>query len=188
MTKRTFFLTLREDILSILALVEQCSPLAFRLVRRYDNPTVPAITSSANLSDLGVATADCRNDEPTYLVMAASEELKIRAIERGPGKRFYWFNQADNPDSVFLTPAGRHTSGVILSGECVTASDSPGSKRLYDAIRRAIRSRCMRCGESCYIGPLAHQAAVDGVRLVDNVNYPESSDLRVPKRWRVGRA
>lgn len=119
--------------------------------------------------------------------MPAAEELKRRPVEREGGQRVYYFNQADNPVSVYLTPAGRHTSGAIVSGECVTASDAPGSRRLYDAVRRALRSRCMRCGDSCYLGPLAYQAAVEGTRLVDDITFSVSSDLRIPKRWRDGR-
>lgn len=43
MTKRTFFLTLREDILSVMALVERRGHLAYRPVRTYDTPAVPRV-------------------------------------------------------------------------------------------------------------------------------------------------
>jgi hypothetical protein len=188
MTKRTFFLTLREDLLSILSLVERRGPLAYRRSGAYDSPAIPAFASAAELPALGFATSDCRTDEATYLVMPADLELKLYVIDRPRRRRLYIMNQNDNPDSVFLVPAGLHPSGPIVCGECVTGSKSRGSTRLYDAVRRALRSRCMRVGDCTYIGPLAHKAAVGGARLVDSVHEPLSADLTVAKRWRASRA
>ena len=188
MTKRTFFFALREDLLSILSLVERRGPLAYRLRAPYDSPAVPAFASSAELPGLGVATADTREDGTMYFVMPADTEVKLHVVPRPRGKRLYLMNQDDNPDSVFLRPGGLHPSGAIVCGECVTGSGSRGSTRLYDAVRRALRSRCMRVGECCYIGRLAHEAAVEGARLVESVHWPPSADLKVPKRWRASRA
>ena len=186
MARRFLYFGLRDDVLLALTAIESSHDVVYRPTSFHDTSAIPCFTTAADLPGLGTAHHGNRNDEACYLVTRAEQPHAIESAPFGEGRTKFWVNQYGNPESVYLTPGGLHSSGVIVAGECATDSVAAGSKRLYDALRRAFARHFSKVGE-CYVGPDAYEAALDGTRLVNNAGQPAARDVKVRPRSRKGR-
>jgi hypothetical protein len=171
MSMTPFFLT-RPDLEAVIGVVERSLAIPYLPIGVFAAETVlRPLDSALEIPRLGEATGTGSSSCQTFLVALRGSE--VGALTKD-GRLFV--DQRANPDSITLTPAGLHASGVMLCGRVATVHDGPVAKQLMNAFRSALRRHCTKI-RAFYVGPDAEQRWRAGTRLTVGVNASPDIDL-----------
>lgn len=177
--KQILFFALKEDLLSMLQLVESKNPLKYVHMGNYsaseskDNLSV--FNSRIEIPDLGIATADSSAACKSYLACEQGTSINLRSLQGSIGGRIC-VDQLANPDSVVFTPGGSWSEEVVLNGRVGTASESQVSRSLMKRFDVAIKKTFSKV-RAFYVGPKALTLLKLGERLAGAVQSPREFDL-----------
>lgn len=156
--------------------VERQFALKYVLMQNETRPDLREFETAGQIEAIGIADAGTGSVCRSYLVAKRNARINVREFRGVGGERRCCVDQLINPDTITLTAAGLRSGGVILSGCVGTASDSPDSRELMRAFRKAA-GRLFRKVRAFWIGPSAERAWQGGARLTISEHSPSEFDL-----------
>jgi hypothetical protein len=184
--RQILFFGLKEDLVTMLELVEQEGRLRFFVAgnsrRREIEHGVPVYDSGAEIPGLGNARADECPLCDSYVVCELETPVILRTLVDCDSEERVLVDQLSNPDSVTFSPGGAWDESVILNGRVATVSDSPPSQALMRRFMNALRKTFTRVG-AYHVGPKALSLLKAGARLAcAGVQSPPEFDLKLPTK------
>lgn len=178
MSRGIWFFAARNDLLQVLELVEQRTPLAYYPCGIVADD-VEGIGRACEIPGLGQAREGSWLDQDRYLILPSSEPLQLRRVQHTDGSESFRSDQVLNPNSVILQTGGVFEDKFVLIGEFGTMSVKRTGFDLLESIRRKVRSEYIRVADA-YVGPEAEKLARDGARLTGGTRAPVVTDLVLP--------
>jgi hypothetical protein len=179
--KNIHFFALKEDLLTVLALVEGKGSLKYALPGNFLKDEVKngisVFNTGAEIPNLGKARADSSTHCDDFLVYEPETQINLRAFQGNDGERIC-VDQLTNPDSVVFLPGGIWNEDVVIQGHVGTASDSQISQALMKRFQAAIKKSFTKV-KAFYVGPRALEFLECGKRLTDSARSPREYDLAV---------
>jgi hypothetical protein len=175
--KQLLFFALRDDLLAMLAAVEQTAPLRYVLMGQSPDAELKSFDRGAQIPNLGRARAESAINCASFLVADPSVSLSARSRMTAGGERFF-VDQLINPDTVALAPGGIWNEKILLHGRVATVSQSGPSQDLMRRFKTTIGKQFPKI-KAYYVGPGARGFWERGHRLTIAAQSPPEFDLRV---------
>jgi hypothetical protein len=166
-----FFATL-NDLLPILATVEQETEIKYVKCGSFDSATTSSFTNAALIPELGNASSESSINSATFLICDRREEVHPRQV--APAR--YVFDQLVNPKTIAFTPGGCWGEDILLNGRFATGSTGAVSVGLLKRYQSLIRKRFEKI-KAYYVGEEAAQQLDQGKRLTIAVQSARMFDL-----------
>ncbi len=177
--KHILFFALREDLLSLLELVDSKGPLKYARMGNFPRDEIKdgisVFYNGAGIPNLGKASADSSSVCEAFLVCERETPINLRSLQGGNGERVC-VDQLVNPDSVVFTPAGIWNEDVVLHGSVGTASESQISQAIMKRFQAAAKKTFSKV-KAFYVGPKALALLESGRRLTISAQSPREFDL-----------
>ena len=175
--KQILVFALKEDWLPVLKDVEVEGALQYAIAGHFPDGTVRALQRGADLPGLGRATAESYINSQSFLLGDRHATVRSRPIKPLEGGARFCVDQLDNPDSVWLTPGGLWSQGIVVSGCVATVSETTFSQALMARFGGAIRSHFTKV-KAFHVGQAARALLDSGWRLTTAAQSPTEYDLR----------
>jgi hypothetical protein len=176
--KSIYFFALKDDLLAVLAAVENTKSLNFAKTGHFPEPTIHWLPNGKNIPNIGIAEADCSVRCESYLLTEHPNMVKARSIKQLDGNVIFSVDQLVNPDTVTMSAGGQWRENVIIQGRIGSASDSSKSQEIMKLFNFAVRKRFKKV-KAFWVGPQAYELLLSGARLTDAVDSPCEYDLAV---------
>jgi hypothetical protein len=177
MKNQILFFGLKDDLLPVLAAVEQGSPIKYVAMRKLHEPIVESFDRGEEIPNLGKATAGSAINSQAYLIAERSVPIKLRSIKARETDEFFRVDQLLNPDTVTFTPAGMWNEEIVLHGRVATVSESEPSQELLKRFSSAFKRGQFRRVKAFLVGPAALMLLNAGKRLTISAQSPREFDL-----------
>jgi hypothetical protein len=175
--KQIHFFGLRDDLLSLLDIVERDMPLKYVRTGRLPSADCETFLHASEIPDLGTANSDSSTSCTSFLVTRREVSINVRAVkQKNSGVERYFVDQLINPDTVGFTPAGIWGNEVVLSGRLATVSDTATSRDLMKQFGSAFKKQFTKV-KAFYVGALAFALLKAGKRLTAAAQCPREFDL-----------
>jgi len=176
------FYAIQADLLALLEVVASQGKLKYALTGNFlkseINDRIPIFSLSAEIPNLGRASADSSSACDSFLVCEIETPVNLRAA--GVKGERICVDQLANPDSVEFKPGGIWNENVVIQGRIATVSDSQLSQALMKRFLAAIKKVCPIKIRSYHVGANAVTLLRKGMRLTAAVQSPPESDLTLP--------
>jgi hypothetical protein len=171
------FYATREDLLPVLASVEDKLDVRYTLMDEYSSKDIDFFHQGRDLPTLSQPSpSESAANGPAYLVTLGAEPARPRELPAFDGRTRLVIDQLENPASTVLLHGGRYGKHVLLYGRVATTSRAPTALKLQRAFESAIRKSFVRI-KAFYIGQAAAVLLDSGVRLTSAVQSPREYDL-----------
>lgn len=176
--KRILFFALKDDILPVLAAVEDEAPLKYVRTGNFTVPAYDCYTSGAEIPRLGQASFASAVGCDKFLVTQRVVPIEVETLALSAGGTRYLVDQLMNPDTVVFAPGGVWDNTILLYGGVTTVSDSVLAQHLMKRFSSAIKKRFSRVGPYL-VGPQALCFLKEGNRLTLAAQTPREFDLKL---------
>jgi hypothetical protein len=128
--KQILFFALRDDLISLIEIVEAAAQLKYVRVGNYQTPEIESLPSALDIPDLGKANFGTASGCASYLVCKRDTPVNVRLVAAAGGASRFPVDQLISPDTVVFTPAGVWSDEILLHGRVATVSDTAPAQEL----------------------------------------------------------
>jgi hypothetical protein len=175
---RVLFFAAGNDLEDIMLPLEEIVPIKYYPYVIYETDEKPenSIPSIQDFKDLGQASAKDTMNTEHFLIVPKESTVKYVVRYNEAGKISLTVDLASNPEFIFFTPAGVFKNCVI-AGTMSYKDESIFKNDLLKKFRSRIKKLSLKV-QSYYVCGNAKNYSLQGYRLTNNCNYPESHDIK----------
>ncbi len=175
--KGIYFYATRTDMEAVMNEIESTASFLYTEKGQFSSPQ-REFDSALSLPGFGTLQHGHYALEPAYIVVPKEQSVEVRSVTQNDGYIRYAIDQLHNPHSILFQPSGVYRSNAIIMGSVTTASDDPASLKFYKLCSKTISGTFQKANTS-YVGAEATAFAKQGCRLTNDINRPDSYDLKI---------
>ena len=177
-SKRVFFFFAKNDLLSMLRLVESASDFQYFRAGVFPTRDFIALTALSTLEGTGVSNAPSSVLGDHWLVGKRGTAIHYEQKALRNGNAIFVVNTGNNLGAVALSLGGEWNGEAIIRGEVSLTSDNEVASDIFPLFSKSVRSLSQRF-RGMYVGHDAFARSRAGWRLTDDVRSPMGYDLRL---------
>lgn len=165
-----------DDLIPVFDSIDAAIELTYARFGQWPTKRIEAFHCGRDIPGLGREASDSSVRSAAYIVTRRDLPLAVREIEPVTGGFQYVLDQLTNDDTIVVTPGGRWSADVVLSGSIVTASNTSSANGLMNIFRRRVIKHFNRV-KAFWVGPKAGAVLDAGGRLTAATQMPREYDL-----------